>query len=48
MENRREEQVLSKGMGNSGKEGEMRKGCRRENIVQVMYTHVCKWKNETS
>jgi hypothetical protein len=26
---------------------EMRKGCRRVNIVQILCTHVCKWKNDT-
>jgi hypothetical protein len=23
------------------------KGCRRVNMVQILCTHVCKWKNET-
>jgi hypothetical protein len=24
-----------------------REKCRRVNMVQIMYTHVCKWKNES-
>jgi hypothetical protein len=24
-----------------------RKGCRTVNIVEILYTHVLKWKNET-
>jgi hypothetical protein len=27
--------------------GTLEKGCRRVNMVQILYTHVCKWKNET-
>jgi hypothetical protein len=46
-ENRRAEQVLSGGVGTSGRREEVGKGCGRVNIAQIPYTHVCKWKNET-
>jgi hypothetical protein len=26
---------------------EVGKGCRRVNVVQILCTHVCKWKNDT-
>jgi hypothetical protein len=26
---------------------DVEKGCRRVNMVQILCTHVCKWKNET-
>jgi hypothetical protein len=26
---------------------DIRKGCRRVNVVEILCTHVCKWKNET-
>jgi hypothetical protein len=35
------------GIGVSGAEEEVGKGCRRVNIVQIECTHVCKWKNDT-
>jgi hypothetical protein len=44
----RAEQVLSGGVGTSGKGQDVRKGGWRVNMVQILYTHVCKWKNETS
>jgi hypothetical protein len=28
-------------------EKDIRKGCRRVNMVEILYTHVQKWKNET-
>jgi hypothetical protein len=40
------EQVLPEGVGTNGRE-EVEKGHRRVNIVQILYTHICKWKNET-
>jgi hypothetical protein len=36
------------GISNSGKVEDLRKECRRENMVEILHTHVCKWKNETS
>jgi hypothetical protein len=30
------------------REGEdIRKGCRRVNVMEILCTHVCKWRNET-
>jgi hypothetical protein len=26
---------------------DIRKACRRLNVLEVLHTHVCKWKNET-
>jgi hypothetical protein len=26
---------------------DIRKGCTRVNMVEILFTHVCKWKNET-
>jgi hypothetical protein len=46
-ENRRAEQVLPGGVGTSGRGEVAEKGCRKVNIVQILCTHVCKWKNET-
>jgi hypothetical protein len=46
MENRRAEQVLSGEFVPVGGGG-VGKGCRRVNMVQILCTHVCKWKNET-
>jgi hypothetical protein len=46
-ENRRMEQVLPGGLGTSGRVEEVGKGCGRVNIVQILCTHVCKWKNDT-
>jgi hypothetical protein len=31
----------------SEREEDAGKGCRRVNMVQILCTHVCKWKNET-
>jgi hypothetical protein len=31
-------------VGTSGKGKDVEKGCRRVNIVQILFTHVCKWK----
>jgi hypothetical protein len=33
--------------GTSGKGEDIRKGCRRMNVVEIFCTHGCKWKNET-
>jgi hypothetical protein len=30
----------------SGRREEVGKVCGRVNIVEILYTHVCKWKNE--
>jgi hypothetical protein len=30
--------------GTSGRRDDMGKACRRENMVQILCTHVCKWK----
>jgi hypothetical protein len=50
-ENRRAEQVLLGWMGESGWyqwEGEyVGNGYKRVKMVQILCTHVCKWKNET-
>jgi hypothetical protein len=35
------------GAGTSGRRKDIRKGCRRVNMVEILCTHVCKWKNET-
>jgi hypothetical protein len=35
------------GIGTSGRREEVRKGCGRMNMVQILCTHVCKWENET-
>jgi hypothetical protein len=43
----RSEQVLPGVVGNSGRGEEERKGYRRANMVQILFTHVCKWKNDT-
>jgi hypothetical protein len=32
------------GVGTSGRREEVGKGCRRMNMVQILCTHVCKWK----
>jgi hypothetical protein len=42
VENRRAEQVLSVGGGRKWE-----KGYGRVNMVQILCTHVCKWKNDT-
>jgi hypothetical protein len=31
----------------SDKEEDVGEGCRRMNMIQIVYTHVCKWKNVT-
>jgi hypothetical protein len=43
------EQVLRAGVGiwYQWEGEEVGKGCGRVNIVQILCTHVCKWKNET-
>jgi hypothetical protein len=46
-ENRRVEQVLPVGVGTSGRWEDVGKGCGRVNTVQILCTHVCKWKNDT-
>jgi hypothetical protein len=35
------------GVGTSGRGDEVGKGHGRVNMVQILCTHVCKWKNET-
>jgi hypothetical protein len=44
LENRRAENVLSGRVGTSGKGKGVQKGYRRVNMVQILYTYVCKWK----
>jgi hypothetical protein len=34
-------------VGNSGRQEEVGKGCRKVNMVQILCIHGCKWKNET-
>jgi hypothetical protein len=46
-ENRRADGVLYGAVDTSVRDEEVGKGCRRVNIVQILGTHVCKWKNET-
>jgi hypothetical protein len=46
MENRRVEQVLSSWLVPVVGE-DVRSGSRRVNIVQILCTHICKWRNET-
>jgi hypothetical protein len=31
----------------SGMGEEVRKGCGKVNMVQILHTHICTWKNET-
>jgi hypothetical protein len=45
MENRKAKQIL--GVSISGKGEDIRRGYRRVNVVEMLCTHVCKWKNET-
>jgi hypothetical protein len=49
LDNRRVEQILPGdwGVGTSGTGDEEGKGCKRVNMVQILCTHVCKWKNDT-
>jgi hypothetical protein len=35
------------GVGTSEEGEDIRKGCRRVNMVEILCTCVCKWKNET-
>jgi hypothetical protein len=35
------------GGGTNGREEDVEKGCRRVNMVPILCTNVCKWKNET-
>jgi hypothetical protein len=48
MENRKLKEVLPGRIVTSrqGRE-EYTKGYRRVNIVEILYRHICKWKNET-
>jgi hypothetical protein len=41
------ERVLSGRVGTSGSGEEVEKGYGRVNMVQILCTHVCKWKNDT-
>jgi hypothetical protein len=47
LENRKIEQVLSRGAGTSGRGEEVGKVNGMVNIVQILCTHVYKWKNGT-
>jgi hypothetical protein len=33
-------------LGTSGTGEDIRKGCRRRSVVEILCTRVCKWKNE--
>jgi hypothetical protein len=35
------------GFGTSGRGEDIRKGYRRVNVVEILCTHIHKWKNET-
>jgi hypothetical protein len=41
------EEVLSEWVGISGRGEDVEKGCGSVNMVQILYTYVYKWKNET-
>jgi hypothetical protein len=45
-ENRRVEQVFSGEVGTSQRRQEVEEGCGKVNMVQILRTLVCKWKNE--
>jgi hypothetical protein len=47
LENRKAEQVLGRVVSTSGSGEEVGKGLGRVNILQILCTHVYKWKNET-
>jgi hypothetical protein len=40
------EQVLPEGVGTSGRGEEVEKGHGGVNMVQILCTHACKWKND--
>jgi hypothetical protein len=44
-ENGRVEWVLPREVDTNGRGKEVGKGCRRVSMVQILCTHVCKWKN---
>jgi hypothetical protein len=46
-ENMRTEHVMSGGVAATSGREEMGNGCERMNIVQILCTHVFKWKNDT-
>jgi hypothetical protein len=46
-ENRRAKQILPGGIGTREGKG-CRKGCRKVNMLSILCTNFCKWKNETS
>jgi hypothetical protein len=46
-ENKKVKQLLSGEDGTSRREEEVGKGYGMVNIAQILYTHVCKWKNDT-
>jgi uncharacterized Fe-S cluster-containing MiaB family protein len=46
-ENRRAEQVLSEVLVAVWKGEEVEKGCGMMNMVEILCTHVCKWKSGT-
>jgi hypothetical protein len=35
-----------RGFGTSGTGEDIRKGCKRVNMVEILCTRICKWKNE--
>jgi hypothetical protein len=35
------------GAGSSGKREDVGRGCKKENMVQILCPHICKWKNDT-
>jgi hypothetical protein len=47
LENRRVKQVLPGEVVTHERGEDIGKGCRRVNIVQILCTHECKWKNDT-
>jgi hypothetical protein len=47
MENRKEKQVFYVGLAPVGRGEDIRKGCMRVNMVDMLCTHICKFKNET-
>jgi hypothetical protein len=49
-ENKRMEQVMPRvweEVGTSGRVEVVEKGCKRVNMVQILCTYVCKFKNDT-
>jgi hypothetical protein len=46
-ENKKTKQALSGGVDTSGTGEDVGKRCKRVNVVEILCTHVYKWKNET-